>query len=75
MTINMLITLKQALIELFFSRTHFASEVLVRRRRRVVVVTAPQPPMVAVVGTHIRIVPIPAAPPTTMPTYQVAGRH
>ena len=80
MTINMLITLKQALIELFFSRTHFASEALVRRRqrrrRRVVVVTAPpQPPMVAVVGTHIRIVPIPAAPPTTMPTYQVAGRQ
>ena len=34
MTINMLITLKQALIELFFSRTHFASEALVRRRRR-----------------------------------------
>ena len=41
----------------------------------VAAVTAPQPPMVAVVGTHIRIVPIPAAPPTTMPTYQVAGRH
>ena len=90
MTINMLITLKQALIELFFSRTHFASEALVRRRRqlrwwwrrRVVVVMAPQPPMVAVVGTHIRIAATVhrtdtrrAPLPTTMPTYQVAGRH